>query len=322
MRVIHQSPCRTPFKAYNRNLRTRVNCSVEGWDANEAFRAATARAYALEEYRLLMHKPDEYIDVLQAATLIARHRHPFASHEDLILQLDDLAVGVEGLLPSSQRYPLRILKTINEYLYVNRGFKGNTDDYYNPDNSCINKVIEDRVGIPLTLSLVYSEVAKRVDMPLLGVNVPGHFFLAPQSAEAGEFLIDAFEGGRISFLEDAEETLQKIYKQKVKLDPAFLQRKTPLPARTFLTRMLNNLKQVYKLKENITSCLIISEYLRATRPGDVDEVRDQGVLLFQLKRYEEAALALREYLARVGHNSEDASKIRKLLEKIDQSRPS
>jgi regulator of sirC expression with transglutaminase-like and TPR domain len=191
-----------------------------------------------------MQEPEP--DLLLGALLIAQHRHPFIDFEDdVIMVLDDLAEQVRGKIPEGA-YPMKTLKIISEYLYQDRGFKGNSQDYYAVDNSCINMVLQRRMGIPLTLALVYSEVARRCGIELVGVNVPGHYFLTPVSEDL-EFFIDVFEGGAVSFLEDAETTLTRIYAKPVKLDPAFLKRKQPLPVRTVLTRMLNNLKAVCHL---------------------------------------------------------------------------
>lgn len=264
---------------------------------------------ALEEYKLLLQQPEP--DLLEGAVLIARHRHPMLELTDVVEVLDDLAEQVMPKLPAAA-YPLRLVHAISEHLYVNRGFRGNSKSYYDPDNSCINVVLERRLGIPITLSLVYMEVAKRCDLHLHGVNVPGHFLLTPADPEL-EFFIDAFEGGQVSFLQDAEATLEKIYGRSVKLDPGFLQRKEQIPARVFLARMLNNLKSVYAARKDYSGAYQMSCYLRATRPGDLEEVRDQGFILWHMQRYAECAVALREYLDRAPEDAKDAPKVRRLL---------
>lgn len=269
---------------------------------------------AIDEYRRLMQRPDESLSVLEGAVLVARHRHPFASAESVREQLDDLAVQVEGLLPEGCTQMKR-LQTISRHLYETRGFRGNAEDFYDPDNSCIDAVLARRLGIPITLALVYQEVAARLGVALVGVNVPGHFFLAPADPDL-EFLIDPFAGGAVSFLEDAQEVLQRIYQQPVQLDPAFLARKDPLPPRIFLARMLNNLKQIYNLRRDYSAALVVSKYLRATRPGDLEELRDHGVYLYYLKRYAECIDILREFLDLAPPDSDDVRKVRRLLESL------
>jgi len=266
---------------------------------------------ALEEYKILLQKPDP--DILQGACLIACHRHPglLENMNEVSDILDDLAEQVIPTLPSS-RYPLKIVAAISDYLYSNRGFRGNSQTFYDPENSCINSVLDRRTGIPITLSLVYMEVAKRCGLELFGVNIPGHFLLTPADPEL-EFFIDAFDGGSVAFVQDAEQTLERIYGQRVKLDSAFLRRREQIPARTFLTRILNNLKTIYAARKDYAAAYSVSSYLRATRPGDLEEVKDFGYILFHLQRYAECAVALREYLERAPVDAKDVSKVRRLV---------
>lgn len=264
---------------------------------------------ALEDYKILMQQPEP--DLLKGAVLIARHRHPMVEYQQIKDIIDDLAEQIKPRLPES-RYPLKMIHAISEYLYQNRKFRGNQEAFYDPDNSCINCVLEKRLGIPLTLSLLYMEVAARCDFPLHGVNVPGHFLLTPADPDL-EFFIDAFEGGKVAFIDDAAATLEKIYGRKVKLDSGFLHRTEQIPARIFFTRMLNNLKGIYAVKKDYDAALQVSKYLRATRPGDIDEVREYGFILWHLKRYNECEDALREYLERAPYDDKDVAKVQKLL---------
>ena len=277
----------------------------------DEFQQAAKALQAMEDYKLLMQQPEP--DFLTGAVLIARHRHPNAELTIAIEIIDDLAEQIIPKLPES-RYPLKIVDTISKHLYDECKFEGATD-YYSPDNSCINFVLEERQGIPITLSLMYMEVAKRCGFELHGVNVPGHFFLTPTDPEI-EFFIDAYNGGKVSFLDDAAETLQNIYGRSVKLDPAFLQRKDQIPSRVFFTRMLNNLKAIYAARKDYIAALQMSTYLRATRPGDLEEIRESGYILYHLKRYAECGDALVEYLERAPEDAKDVAKVRRVLQKL------
>jgi regulator of sirC expression with transglutaminase-like and TPR domain len=286
-------------------------------DFEQQFQSAAKALQALEDYKILMQQPEP--DLLTGAILIARHRHPDASLTTANEILDDLAQQIIPKLPES-RYPLKIIETISEHLYGKDGeacgFEG-AADYYSPDNSCINFVLDERQGIPITLSLMYLEVAKRCcGFELLGVNVPGHFFLTPADLEL-EFFIDCYNGGQVTFLADAEETLEKIIGgRKVKLDPGFLQRKDQIASRVFFTRMLNNLKAIYSARKDYLAALSIQCYLRATRPGDLDEIREYGYILYHLKRYAECSAALTEYLERAPDDATDVVKVRKVLQNL------
>lgn len=285
---------------------------------------------ALEEYRQLMRQlpewgaplppPDHAVDaavLLRGAVLIARHRYPLLQHDDVAEQLDDLAVQVEGRLPGQQVYPLKLLQTISQHLYGHLGFAGNSVDYYSADNSCINQVLQRRLGIPITLGLVYMQVAHRLGLPMVGVNIPGHFMISPADPELA-FLVDAFQGGEVCFIQDAEETLSRIYRRPIRLDPAFLTRKQPLPPRYFLARMLNNLKQIYNLRRSYDQAYAISCYLRATNPDDLAELRDSGVLLYHLKRIPECVEVLTEFVERSPSDAEDVLKVQALLRSLRQ----
>merc|ERR1711976_385671 len=113
-------------------------------------------------------------DLFKAALLIARHRYPALDERKYHDQLDDWARAVEMRLEGKERYPLVVLNTISEFLSTDLGFRGNDEAYYTPDNSCINRVMETRRGIPITLSLVYMEVARRLGVGMHGVNMPSH----------------------------------------------------------------------------------------------------------------------------------------------------
>ena len=122
----------------------------------------------------------------------------------------------------SQRYPLRMLQAINKYLYDDLGFKGNKTEYYSPRNSFLNDVIEQRTGIPVTLSLVYLEIARRIGFKMVGIGMPGHFLIRPEFEEAGIF-VDAFNRGEILFEQDCRERLAQVYQQPIRdIPPEFL----------------------------------------------------------------------------------------------------
>ena len=150
---------------------------------------------------------------------------------------------------------------------------------------------------------------------MFGVNIPGHFFLTPANQEL-EFLVDAFNGGGVCFLDDAAATLESIYGRAVQLDSAFLKSKDQIAPRVFLARMLNNLKAIYAARKDYNAALTMSSYLRATRPGDVDEIREYGFILYHLKRYSDCAAALCEYLERSPEDGKDADKVRAVLERL------
>jgi regulator of sirC expression with transglutaminase-like and TPR domain len=215
---------------------------------------------------------------------------------------------------SDNRYPLKVIQTLNEYLFTELGFRGNTDNYYDPDNSYLNRVLERRTGIPITLSVIYLELAKQIGFPMVGIGMPGHFLIRPEFEGAGIF-VDAFHQGEVLFREDCEVRLQQIYQQPVKLEPRFL---NPLSNRQILARMLANLKFIYINQQQFTKALEIIELILILFPRNPRELRDRGLLYYQTGKFNQAHQDLSSYLKIIPH-AEDAHTIRQLLEKISDS---
>src|SRR4028119_1078890 len=166
-----------------------------------------------------INQPDPQIDLAKAALYIAQAEYPDLDIAEYLNALDVMAAEVEERLPV-ERYPLRIIQILNKYFYDDLGFIGNTSDYYDPRNSFLNEVIDRRTGIPITLSLVYLEVARRIEFPMVGINMPGHFLIRPEFQDVGIF-VDAFNRGEILFDSDCEERLAQSYGRPVQLQPSF-----------------------------------------------------------------------------------------------------
>ena len=192
---------------------------------------------------------------------------------DAVEELDVLAAELEATLPPpEQRFPLRTLKAISRYMFHTLGFKGNQEEFYDPRNSCLDEVLARRTGIPITLALVYMELARRVGVPMVGVNLPAHFMIRPV-VEDMEVLVDCFNDGELKFVEDVEDMLKKFYTMgeadKLTIDRSFFADNWMKP-RAFLTRMLTNLKQIYFNNDEVRrrdADRGVSGALRARREG-------------------------------------------------------
>jgi regulator of sirC expression with transglutaminase-like and TPR domain len=257
-----------------------------------------------------INQPDEQINLAKAALDIAQEEYPDLDLEEYLNALDTMAAEVQERLPA-ERYPMRTIQTINRYLYDDLGFIGNTDDYYDPRNSFLNDVIDRRTGIPLTLALVYLEIARRIDFPMVGVGMPGHFLIRPEFEDVGIF-VDAFNRGEILFEQDCKERLAQIYQQPVELQGNFI---APVSSRRFLTRMLTNLKIIYMNRQDLPKALSTVERILLLFPDAPVELRDRGLLYYQLGRWAEASQDLNIYLAMLP-NAEDALLIRQLLKHL------
>ena len=258
-----------------------------------------------------INQPDGSIDLAKAALYMALEEYPNFEPQEYLDALDSIADEVRSRLPL-QNYPLRIIQTINGYLYEDCQFSGNDADYYDPRNSFLNQVLDRRTGIPISLSLVYLEVAKRIDFPMVGIGMPGHFLIRPDFEDAGIF-VDAFNGGEILFPEDCQGRLSQIYGQPMDLPPAFL---APVSRRQFLGRMLGNLKAIYLQQQDALRVLSAIERILLLFPDALGERRDRGILYYQLGRLSEARHDLKQYL-RNAPNADDAARIRQLVDRLD-----
>ncbi|MGK7958832.1 MAG: SirB1 family protein, partial [Crocosphaera sp.] len=180
-----------------------------------------------------INKPDEQINLAKAALICAKYEYLKLDIEEYLTTLDIIAERVKDNLPKDL-YPLKVIKTINQFLFQELGFKGNTTNYYEPENSYLNQVLDKKTGIPITLSVVYLEIAKRINFPMVGIGMPGHFIIRPEFENVGIF-VDVFNQGEILFEEDCKIKLQEIYQQPIPLDEHFL---TPVSNQQILGRML------------------------------------------------------------------------------------
>ena len=257
-------------------------------------------------------RPDEQIDLAKASLHYAQAEYPALDIQKYLDILEAIATEVKSQL-SGATYPLKVIKAINFELFDGMGFQGNTENYYAPENSFLNQVIERRVGIPITLSVIYLAVAKRLDFPMVGIGMPGHFLIRPHFEDAGIY-IDAFNQGEILFEQDCQRKLSQIYQQPVKLNPDWL---TPVSNRQILARMLNNLKFIYLHKRETTRALATMSGIIKLFPNNAPEIRDRGLLYYQMNRWQEAAVDL-EYFLKIAPDSDDANTIQLLLKKIAQ----
>jgi regulator of sirC expression with transglutaminase-like and TPR domain len=270
-------------------------------------------SFARQQFYQEVRQPDEQISLEKAALYIAQEEYPDLDVDEYLNALDTMASEIQERLPQDA-YPLRILRTINQYLYEDLKFTGNIDDYYDPRNSFLNDVIDRRTGIPITLSLVYLSIAQRLDFPMVGIGMPAHFIIRP-AVEDMEIFVDSFHNGEIMFAQDCEARLSQIYGQPVEMQPEFLEAVAP---KHFLFRMLTNLKVIYLHRNEIENCLGVIERLLILFPEAPYELRDRGIIYFQANRWIEARQDLEAYLDLVPQ-ARDQAVIQQLLDRISQN---
>lgn len=274
---------------------------------------APARS-ARQLFAAQVSRPDPEVDLAQAALLVAKEEYPQLSVDRYLARLDQLAEDVKDHL-DEERAPLVVLGELIRTLYREHGFEGNREAYYDPRNSFLNDVLDRGLGIPLTLGIVLLEVGWRLDLPLEGVNFPGHF-LVRFRGDALKLLVDPFDEGTIRFQDEAQELLDQVYGGMVRVRDSFLR---PAGRKDMIARLLTNLKSVYTNVEDDERALAVVERLLLIRPRAPQEVRDRGRILARLGRIGEAIEQLETYLD-YAPRAADASQIRALVRELRHER--
>jgi regulator of sirC expression with transglutaminase-like and TPR domain len=240
--------------------------------------------------------PDQEVDLARAALLIAATEYPKLDMDHELGILDSLSAGASQRL-GEERSPLFCMNTLSVYLFDEVGFRGNSDDYYDPRNSFLNDVLRRRIGIPITLSLIFVEVGKRLGVPLVGVGMPGHFLLKHRDED--HLFIDSFHRGVLLSEEECSQRLLEVTQAGMPWDARLLR---PVSNRDFIARMLRNLKGVYLQREDHTRALKMIDRLIALQPQAALERRDRGLVHYQLRQYEQALDDLQIYLESAASN--------------------
>ena len=248
---------------------------------------------------------DERIDLLRGALTIARTEYPNLDIESYVARIEAFADRV-GSRVRDVGDPAQSIFALNTVLFGEEKLRGNREEYYDPRNSFLNDVLDRRLGIPITLALIYMEVARRIGFPLFGVGMPGHFLLKHYDPEGRQVLIDAFNGGHILSAKDCKERLNEIYAGQLTFQPQFL---ISVSRRQMLTRILNNLKTVYLTARNFRKALPIVDMVLAIYPRSPEDVKQRALLRYSLGQMRGAVQDLEDYL-KMSPDASDADEIR------------
>jgi regulator of sirC expression with transglutaminase-like and TPR domain len=256
--------------------------------------------------------PDEAIDVAMGAALFARDVYGNLDVDRLLAAFDEMAAplasrGLSALAPEHQA------DAVSRVVFDQLGFRGNEQDYYNPRNSLLPDVLDRKLGIPITLALVYCEVARRAGVNARGISFPGHFLVRVDSSGTDAYaVLDPFFGGRR--LDDV--ALQKLLERaspNVKLAPG--EHLAPASHRTILVRMLINLKWIYATRGDFARALLALDRIISLTPDSVPALRERGLLAARLGAIESARADLSRLLELVPQ-APDASSIRQRLQEL------
>jgi regulator of sirC expression with transglutaminase-like and TPR domain len=245
----------------------------------------------ISEFSKLAASPDR--DLATPALMIATLECPSLDPLPYLERLDAMGIAAYERLVASgclrdTRRPDTAIDVLNAYLFDEEGFSGNRERYDDPSNSFLNDVLDRRTGIPITLALVYMEVARRAGIQIDGVNFPGHFLmrLAP-------LILDPFHRGARLSEHDCRRLLERHVGEEAAFDPALL---APATKAQMLTRMLLNLKRIYVRLNSFPQARNVTELLLAVDPPALAELRDRGLLAYHMNDFAAALRDLQQYL--------------------------
>jgi regulator of sirC expression with transglutaminase-like and TPR domain len=274
---------------------------------------------ALEYFEALV-ADDASLSLTEAAAAIAQDEFPQLDPQSVMLEIDRLADKLKRRLPADAA-PVQRLRLLNRYFFQELGFAGNVNNYYDPDNSYLHRVLSTRRGIPITLAVLYVEFASQIGLSARGVSFPGHF-LVKLRMPGGEVVIDPFTGQSLS--RDELDELLAPYKRRRGLEGDF---DAPLglflqaaPARDVLARMLRNLKEIHRAAADWLRLLAVQERLVVLLPQAWEEWRDRGLCLAELGVDDAASQDLKYYLSHC-RDAQDRAAISRRLARLSRPGP-
>ncbi len=242
-------------------------------------------------FKEIVNQPEDSLNLAEAALLIAADEYPSLDIAVYLRRLDEFAGQIRVAIQREES-PRRKIGRLNRYLFHELQVRGNQEDYYDPRNSYLNDVIDRRVGLPITLSVIYMEVGKRLGFPLYGVGLPGHFVVKWHDRD-DEIFVDPFHAGEILDEGSLINLIEETFHTRVQLLPEWLQ---AVDARYILTRMLNNLRNIFLRTENFEHALGVVVKLLVLHPYAKEQLREAGVLSYRVGSYRRAAEFLEDYL--------------------------
>lgn len=259
--------------------------------------------------------PDERIDLAEAALVIASREYPDLDIARYRARIDEMGATLRGRLPEDMSRAERIL-ALNRYLFDELGFSGNAAEYYDARNSYLNEVLDRKLGIPITLSVVYLEIGRRIGLALHGVAFPGHFLVKCQVRD-GAIVLDPYAKGSSLSLDDLCARLRSL-RNGVDPEPDQIRAMLAIASnKEILARILRNLKGVYLEHREFTKAVAAMDRLVALAPRAADEYRDRGRVYLELECFRAALADFRSYLV-LKPDAEDAGLVQRKAAELEQ----
>lgn len=242
----------------------------------------------------LLERDDADIDLAEAALLLARCEYPSLDPQPHLRKLHALAAELADRIEPDADIAERIL-ALNQFLFAEHGFAPNIENFYDPHNSFLNDVIERKLGIPISLAVIYIEIGKRVGLPLVGVSFPGRF-LVKLPLEKGDIVLDPSASGRPLSESELLDRLKPLYEDvapaAISLEPFLVTARK----KDILLRMLRNLKAIYLHKRTYDKALVILDDILELAPAQPQELRERGEVYERLECFRAASEDYQRYL--------------------------
>ena len=211
---------------------------------------------------------------------------------------------------SDVKNPIYLVSMLNEYMFDMLGFEGDNDDYYNPRNNFLNVVLDKRSGIPITLSIIYIEIARGIGLELRPVGFPGHFLVKYSE----ELILDPFNRGSLLDIEDLQDILDATYGEGVEFKPEYL---NDIDPEMILIRILRNLKGSYIESYSYEKAMHCINMILGLEPNSPEDIRDKGIVQLRLLQNDLALISLNRYLE-LSPEAEDADNILMMIKSIKE----
>jgi regulator of sirC expression with transglutaminase-like and TPR domain len=250
------------------------------------------------------------IELLPAVLAIARDEYPGLDTQAIAGQLAALADSLCAQVDRRAALPEKV-QALNQFLFVEQGFAGNHEEFYDPRNSYLNDVLERRLGIPISLAVLQIECARALGVDLEGVSFPGHF-LVRLPMDDGILVMDPYHRGRSVGIDELRQRAQPHFGDQDVDDQQLFHMLAPASNRSIVGRMLRNLKGIYAEREQWDKALRCADRLVTQELSSIEDVRDRGLFYLRLGLGPYAVDDLRRYLARVPEAG-DADTVREAL---------
>ncbi len=270
-------------------------------------RVLTHPALARQRFREIAELPEQRIDLVEASLVIALEDRPGLEIGHYLDEVGAWSGSVRDRLEGSRDVE-RIVDSINRMLFDEEGFHGEDEDYYDPRSALLNELLDTHAGTPITLSILYLEMTRRVGFEATGVSLPGRF-LVKFSGEFGQIVVDPYDGGRILTTMELQKMLDGVYGGGVRLREHHLR---SLSRKEIVARELAHLKSAYLAQHDLPRAAASADRLLILDDRDAFELRDRAALAMQMHAYAVAIECLERYLALQPH-ADDVTRVREQI---------